>query len=130
MQLLSRRVETVEIGTQTVGWLSFLICAFPLYLLYNTGHRVLWILALGNAIANLWSYGVMHNYAVESSADRIKTLKRNLALRKVLKRNSDKVDRLNLTANSKAVPNWLSTVNMISSIVGLGFFVYGIWLLF
>jgi len=114
-----------------VGWLSFLICAVPLYLLYNTGHRVLWILALGNAIANLWSYGVMHNYAVESSAGRIKGLQRNLALEGKLDAEKQRqLDGLKLTANLDAVPNWLSTVNMVSSIGGLVFFVYGMWLLF
>lgn len=124
--------DSIEIrGWKTVGWLSFLICAFPLYLLYNTGHRVLWILALGNAIANFWSYGVMHNYAVESSAERIKNIKRNLALEGRLdKEKQQQVDRLKLTVNLKAVPNWLSTVNMVSVLIGLVFFIYGIWLLF
>ncbi len=114
-----------------MGWLSFLICVVPLYLLYNTGHRVLWIFALGNALANLWSYGVMHNYAVESSAERIKNIKRYLAPEgRFDKEKQRQVDRLKLTFNLEAVPNWLSTVNMISSIIGLGFVVYGIWLLF
>jgi hypothetical protein len=63
-----------------MGWLSFLVCALPLYLLYNAGHPVLWVLALINGIANLWTFGVMHNYAVEASTQRIKGLRRNLAV--------------------------------------------------
>ncbi len=114
-----------------MGWLSFLICALPLYLLYNTGHRVPWILALVNAIANLWSYGVMHNYAVESSAQRIKGLRRNLAFEGKLDAEKEReIDRLKLTMNSNAVPNWLSSVNMVSFIIGLVFVFYGTWLLF
>lgn len=63
-----------------MGWLPFLFCALPLYLLYNAGHPILWALALINAIANLWTFGVMHNYAVKSSAQRIKGLRQNLAI--------------------------------------------------
>ena len=114
-----------------MGWFSFLICTVPLYLLFNTGHRVLWILALVNAIANLWSYGVMHNYAVESSAERIKGLRRNLALEgKFDVEKERQIDKLKLAKNLAAVPNWLSTVNMVSFIIGLVFVVYGMWLLF
>jgi hypothetical protein len=114
-----------------VGWLSFLICVIPLYLLYNTGHRLLWILALGNAIANLWSSGVMHNYAVESSAERIKGLQRNLALEgKLDSEKQHQLDGLKLTVNLNAAPNWLSKVNIVSLVIGLAFCVYGTWLLF
>ena len=63
-----------------MGWLSLLVCALPLYLLYNAGHPVLWVLALINAITNLWTFGVMHNYAVKSSPHRIKRLRQNLAI--------------------------------------------------
>lgn len=114
-----------------MGWLSLLICALPLYLLFNTGHRLLWIVALVNAIANLWSYGVMHNYAVGSSAQRIKNVRRNLALEGRLDADKQRnIDRLKLTGNPDVVPNWLSTINMISFIIGFAFVVYGAWLLF
>jgi len=114
-----------------VGWFSFLISVVPLYLLYNTGHRVLWFLALGSAVANIWSLGVMHNYAVESSAQQIKTLQRNLALEGNLDAEKQRqIDGLKLTVNLNAVPNWLSTLNMVSLTIGLVFLVYGIWLLF
>ena len=111
--------------------LSFLICAVAVYLLYNTGHRVVWILTLVNAIASLWSYGVMHNYAVGSSAERIKGLRRNLALEgKLDAEKAREIDRLKLTVNLRAVPSWLSSVNMVSFIIGLVCVVYGTWLLF
>ena len=98
-------------------------------LVYNTGHRLLWILALVNAIASLWSYGVMHNYAVASSAERLKGLRRNLALEGLDGEKEREIDRLKLTVNLHAVPCWLSSVNMISFIIGVMFLVYGIWLL-
>lgn len=114
-----------------MGWSSFLICVVPLYLLYGTGHRVLWILALGNAVANLWSYGVMHNYYVESSAERIKALQRNLALEgKLDEVKQRELDAIKHRADPHAAPNWLSTVNMVSLCIGLLLVAYGFWLLF
>lgn len=113
-----------------VGWLSVLVCAAPLYLLYNTGRPVLWVLALVNLIANLWSYGVMHNYAVQSSANKIKRLRENLALEGKLDAEKEReIDSLKLNMNLQAVPNWLTTVDMITFLIGIGFLGYGIWLL-
>lgn len=110
-----------------MGWLSFLVCALPLYLLYNAGHPVLWVLALINAIANLWTFGVMHNYAVNSSAQRIKDLRRNLVVEgKLDAEKENEIDQLKVTMNLNAVPTWLSTVNMMSFIVGLALAVYGL----
>ena len=51
-----------------------------LFFLYGAGHRLLWMLALFNAVLNLCSFGVMHNDAVESSIQRIKNLRRDLDL--------------------------------------------------
>jgi hypothetical protein len=97
-----------------MGWLSLLICALPLYLLYNAGHPVLWVLALINAITNVWTFGVMHNYAVKSSAHRIKGLRQNLAVEgKLSVEKQQEIDRLKLIENVNAIPTWLSTVNMI-----------------
>ena len=88
-----------------MGWLSFLICAVPLYLLYNTDRPVLWVIALINAIANLWSYGVMHNYAVQSSAERIKRLRENLDLEGRLDAEEEReIDGLKPRMNLQAVP--------------------------
>jgi hypothetical protein len=113
-----------------VGWLSFLICAVPIYLLYNTGRPILWVIVLVNAVANLWSYGVMHNYAVQSSAERIKRLRENLTLEGRLDAEKKReIDRLKLNVNLQAVPGWLTNVNMITFLIGIGFLGYGIWLL-
>jgi hypothetical protein len=111
-----------------MGWLSFVICIVALYLLYNTGQSVLWVVVLVNAIANLWSFGVMHNYAVGSSADKIKQLHRNLALEGRLNAEKhEELDKLELTKNLQAVPGWLTTVNMITFLIGVSFLGYGIW---
>jgi hypothetical protein len=122
--------QSKKVEGEVVGWLFFLICAVPLYLLYNTGHPILWGLALLNAIADLWSYGVMHNYAVESSSERIKRLRENLALEGRLDAKKERqIDRLKLDMSLQAVPKWLTTLKMMTFVIGLGFLAYGVWLL-
>jgi hypothetical protein len=111
-----------------VGWLTFLICAVPLYLLYNTGRPILWVMALVNSIANIWSYGVMHNYAAQSPTGRIKLMRENLDLEGRLDDDKEReLAKLQPSMNLQAVPGWLTTVNMVTFLIGIGFLCYGIW---
>ena len=50
-----------------MGWFSLLICVIPIFLLYGTGHLVLWTIGIINAVLNFWSFGIMHNYALEAT---------------------------------------------------------------
>ena len=111
------------------GWLVSLICIAPLYFLYNTGHPVLWVIILCNTIVNLWSAGIMHNYAIGQSVDRIKQLEKNLAQEgKLDAEKQAEIDRIPFAKNLDAVPGWITTINMLSSLAGLGFLGYAIWL--
>ena len=70
---------------------------------------------------------MMHNYAVKSSAHRIKGLRQNLAVEgKLSVEKQREIDRLKLIVNLNAIPTWLSTVNMISFIAGVVFVVCGL----
>ena len=121
--------ESVRIGL-TMGWLFFIICAVSVYLLYNIGQPVLWVLALINAIASLWSYGIMHNYAVEESAAKIKRLQENLSLEGRLdEERQAEIDKIKLAKNLQAVPGWLTTMNLLTFVIGFGLLGYGIWLM-
>ena len=111
-----------------MGCLSVLVCAVPIYFIYNTGQPVLWIATLVNAIANLWSFGVMHNYAVGGSAEKIKRLRDNMTLEGRLDDEAQqRIDKIGLEKDLRAVPNWLSTINLITAIVGFCFLIYGVW---
>ena len=113
-----------------MGWFSSLIYVVPIYLLYNTGHPVLWALTIVNAIVNFWSYGVMHNYAVRQSLRGIKRLRENLAFDGTLDVEKEReLDRLKLKSNPDAVPDWLAGINILSTLVGLVGLIYGTWLL-
>lgn len=45
-----------------MGFWQVLICGAAAYLLYQSGAQIIFYIAAVNAGANLWSYGIMHNF--------------------------------------------------------------------
>lgn len=45
-----------------MGWIQLILCGTAAYLLYQAGAQIVFYIAAINAGANLWSFGVMHNY--------------------------------------------------------------------
>jgi len=85
------------------------------------------IISLVNGVVNFWSFGVMHNYALTASSEKIKRLRDNLELAGNL--DEEKMSRLNEMENKidprsvDAVPDWLATTNMLTTLIGLFFLV-------
>lgn len=110
-----------------MGWLSFLIAAIPVYLFWSSNHYALVALAVINALVNFWSYGVMHNYAVSSSSQRIKRLRENLQNQEdFTPERQAALDRIPLELDPNAVPDWLAKVNLATTILGVLCIVTGI----
>ena len=61
-----------------MGWLFTLLTIVPVFLFWRSGYGLLAVLSGLNAVVSFWSHGVMHNYAVDRSAHRIKQLRANL----------------------------------------------------
>ena len=53
-----------------MGWLPVLLAGAAAYLLYESGHFVLFTLAVLAAIGCFWSWGIMHNYATDATHQR------------------------------------------------------------
>lgn len=87
-----------------MGWLSFLLGVVAGALFFKTGHVVLLSLSIVFSIGGLWSWGVMHNYATESAKRR-------------LNYSGGFFDITAHEANS--VPNWITSINMLSSVAAL-----------
>ncbi len=45
-----------------MGWVQVILCLIAAYLLYQAGAQIVFYIAAINAGANLWSFGIMHNY--------------------------------------------------------------------
>lgn len=53
-----------------MGWLGALIGIVASVLFYREGSHALMWLALAVSAATLWSYGIMHNFAIEAAKRR------------------------------------------------------------
>lgn len=87
-----------------MGWFTTAISVFAAYLIYGTGHQILFFLAIIISIGCLWSWGIMHNFATDLARQRNNY-------------TSDFRDITELEAD--AVPNWITGVNMGFSALGL-----------
>ena len=105
-----------------MGWLAVLIATIPAVLLWGAG--VIWFIALGNAVLNFWSFGVMHNFATAAGAERIRQLRKNLEGEELTPERQLGLLSLRPEKNLEHVPNWLTIVNMASTIMAVGLLVY------
>lgn len=94
-----------------MGWLSVLLSGVAAFLLLRTGHSVLMVIAIVATVGCFWSWGVMHNYATEFAK-----LRSNYTggFYDITKREVE------------AVPDWITTVNMIFTLVALVLLITGI----
>lgn len=87
-----------------MGWFSVLISGVAAYLLYDTGHPVLFSLAILAVVGCLWSWGIMHNYATHLAS----------------RRSNYHGGFHDITKEEAAsAPDWIATVNMAFSALGL-----------
>lgn len=85
-----------------MGWLSIVCAAIAAWLLYTSHSTWLFWLTVAAGVGALWSYGVMHNYAMEAAK----------------RRPGFSGKFYDITEREAGiVPNWLSATNMISSIL-------------
>jgi len=106
------------------GWIGVSITAVGAIILFWSGHSTLAGIAVGIAIVNLWSYGVMHNYAYAP------VLRHHRALEQLRKAGMEQseletLERLTPHLDPSLAPNWITAVNLIAAVVGVGLCVYG-----
>lgn len=94
-----------------MGGLSVVLSGVAAYLLFTSGHTMLMIVAIATTIGCFWSWGVMHNFATDAA-----------------KRRSDYTGRFYdfTRQEADAVPNWITVVNMVFSILGVVLLIAGI----
>jgi len=94
-----------------MGWLSVVICALAAYTQYKLDHTALMILAIIAAVGSFWSWGIMHNYAVEAARRRLSYTGRFYDFTE---------------GEVESVPNWITLINMIFSLGGLVLLIVGV----
>jgi hypothetical protein len=97
-----------------MGWLLVLLGGVATALFFIEGTVLLPFVTGVAAIVNLWSYGVMHNLAVEN-ARRRSTYRGGFG---------DFLD-----ADLTAIPSWLTAIHIGSSLSIAGLLAWSIWML-
>jgi len=103
------------------GWISVVAGLLAAIFLYGTASSYLFLFAILITIANFWSFGIMHNYAINSAKSRHDRILENM---KFEGRSSEEITAFDNKIirpsphDVNAVPNKLAFINMIASIIG------------
>ncbi|MFH2107768.1 MAG: hypothetical protein ABII93_03785 [Chrysiogenia bacterium] len=111
------------------GFVSLILSVLAGIMFYGTGHPVLFWLCVIVVILSFWSWGVMHNYAMESAKARWDRIRENMIKEERLQENIRRLDRTSIhptKADINSVPDWITSVNMFVTFVGLGLLIWGI----
>ena len=84
-----------------MGWLPIVCAAIAAVLFYVSGYSWLFWSSVVSGVVATWSYGIMHNYAMEAARRRPGFSGR---FYDISEREAD------------AAPNWLAALNMLSSL--------------
>ena len=95
-----------------MGWMSILFAAIGAWLFHMSQSGSLFWLTIGAGVIAFWSYGVMHNYAMEAAKQRRGPTGRFYDI---------------TPSEADAVPNWITGINMLSSIACFVLFVIAIF---
>ena len=114
------------------GWISIVIGVFAVFLFYiSVGFSSLFWISLVNTILCFLVFGIMHNFAMEASKEKRTLLVKNMKLENRSLEDIKKVADLPINISERdldAVPNWLSTANMIFSFTVFGLFIFSIYM--
>lgn len=110
------------------GFVGVIVCVAGAAMLYETGHPVLFWLAVSVSIVSIWTLGIMHNYALNSARIRNEMLASNMAhdgrSKEDVEKVKDRIIRLG-PRDLDTVPNGLAMVDMLATIVGFILFISG-----
>jgi hypothetical protein len=121
-----------HIGERTMGgWISVIASLIATILLYGTGHLYFFIFAILITIACFWTFGIMHNYAINSAKYRHDRIVENMKLEGRSEEEITAFDSRIISPSPHdvtAVPDKLSVINMIISITGYVLLLIAIYL--
>ena len=115
------------------GLISVIISVLAAVAFYGTGHPFLFSVCVVIAVLSFWSWGVMHNYAMNSAKARWDSIRENMIQEG---RTPEEMNRLESTpihltyADVNAIPDWLAMVNMFVTFAGIGMLIWGIFVRF
>lgn len=111
------------------GMISVLISILAAVSFFNTGHTLIFWICIFNLVLSIWSWGVMHNFAIRSAKSRMDKIRENMIQDG---RSSEEIGRLDKSPihlsnyDIIAVPDWLTRINILVTFCGFGLLIWGI----
>lgn len=115
------------------GIIGFIVCVCSAILLYGFGHSFLFWAAIVISAADLWSWGIMHNYAMNAAKARFDRLRENLLFENRPPEDLKHLDDIPIQItprDANLVPNWITSLNMLFTIIGFCLLILAIILRF
>jgi hypothetical protein len=100
------------------GKINLIIGIITTLIFFWIDSMLIW-LSLGTTILIFWSFGVIHNFAMNSARERRKLIIENKGHEGASPEEIERVKNLPIHISSgdlNIVPNWLTTLNMIFSL--------------
>ena len=108
------------------GWISTIVSAIAVYLFWRSGSSMLLIASIANFAVNFWSFGIMHNFyyhAHQITKQRNANLRANTELEGRMNEKMKVVlNRIDTMPDYKAiahVPDWITSINMVTALIGV-----------
>jgi len=96
-----------------MAWLPIVLGIITCWLFYRSDQIILLVVTLLLTLVSFWSWGIMHNFATEAAK----------------KRSSYEGGFYDFTPQeAHAVPNWITRINLLSSIGILIVFIFAVFL--
>jgi hypothetical protein len=111
------------------GIINFLIGIIASLLLYFSGNNILFWISTGFTFALFWSWGIMHNFAYNAARKRRNRLKENKIREGAPPEIIQKIENSKIIINQadlNQVPNYISSINILLSIIEIIFLIIGL----
>lgn len=102
------------------GWICLIICVIPICLFYRSGHTTFMMFSIINTVANFWTFGVMHNFAMKQHSSWTEQVQKNRELEgKLDKETKRHLRKIAETLCPEDVPDWLAIMNIVTFTIGI-----------
>jgi hypothetical protein len=111
------------------GLINVIVCILAAAAFYGTRHTVLFSISIAAGLIALWSWGVMHNFATASAKRRRQIILERMRYAGRPEEECAALDSRVINPNAAdmdSIPNWLTLVNMLTTLVGIVLFFWGV----
>ncbi len=106
------------------GWINVGVSLIAAFSFYRIDQTFLMVLSIINAVISFWSFGVMHNFAIQPGKAKIERLRENMKLEGRFDKQAEaRLDSISVPIVPDAAPNWVTNINITTFLFGIVFII-------